>query len=146
MYHGLADGVNPLNASIYFYESVVNATGGDIEATRSWFRLFLVPGLGSKTTSVDAPWYIGGPGQWEQLVDGETATIAGFNNAATDALAALVAWTDADTVPESIIATTWTNSTDPSTEVLRQRPICPWPTTQKYNGEGDQSKPESFSC
>ncbi|KAF9876849.1 feruloyl esterase b precursor [Colletotrichum karsti] len=147
MYHGTADGVNSLNASIQFYESVVNATGGDIEATRSWFRLFLVPGLGSKNTSVDAPWYIGGPGQWEQLVDKDAANLTGvLSDPKYDALSALVAWESDATVPESIIATTWTNSTDTSTGVLRQRPICPWPATQKYIGEGDQSKPESFVC
>ncbi|TDZ13434.1 putative feruloyl esterase B-2 [Colletotrichum spinosum] len=146
IYHGLADASAPANASIDFYEKVVNATGGDAEATRGWFRLFLVPGYGHTNTSVDAPWYIGGPGQWEQLANNTNATIPGFKNATYDVLSALVQWQVDGTAPESIIATTWTNSTDASTEVLRQRPICAYPAEQKYKGEGDETKPESFEC
>ncbi|OLN89335.1 putative feruloyl esterase B-1 [Colletotrichum chlorophyti] len=146
LYHGLADGSIPAKASQAFYDKVVEATGGDVEATRAWFRLFFVPGLGHHNTSVDAPWYIAGPGQAEQLAGGSNFSVPEFSDANHDALLALQLWHESGTAPESIIATTWTNSTDASTAVLRQRPICPYPSRQKYNGEGDQGKPESFSC
>ncbi|KAL0934867.1 DNA-directed polymerase [Colletotrichum truncatum] len=67
MYHGMADASVPVNSSIDFYEKVVNATGGNIETTRGWFRLFLVPGLGHHGTHVDAPWYIGGPVEYLEI-------------------------------------------------------------------------------
>ncbi|GKT92119.1 feruloyl esterase b [Colletotrichum tofieldiae] len=144
MYHGLADAHIPATASRHYYEKVVAQSGGDIEAVRGWFRLFFLPGVGHKNTTVDAPWYIGGPGQAEQLIGGGNFTVP--SNATNDALYALQLWVESGTAPESIIASTWTNSTDPSTELLGQRPICPYPATQKYIGEGEQSKPESFVC
>ncbi|WYZ43945.1 hypothetical protein EsH8_VII_000381 [Colletotrichum jinshuiense] len=146
MYHGLSDGSVPPKASQSFYDVIVANSGGDIEAVRGWFRLFFLPGVGHKNTTVNAPWYIAGPGQAEHIQGGSNSTVTGLSDANHDALLALQLWHDEGTAPESIIATTWTNATDPTTEVLRQRPICPYPATQKYIGEGDQSKPESFTC
>ncbi|TQN63952.1 putative feruloyl esterase B-1 [Colletotrichum shisoi] len=142
MYHGLADAHVPATESRIFFDKVVEASGGDIEAVRGWFRLFFLPGVGHTNTTVDAPWYIGGPGQAEQLLGNGTAP----SNATYDALRALQLWYTAGTAPESIIASTWANSTDPSTEVLRQRPICPYPATQTYLGSGNETKAESFTC
>src|SRR5262249_48091638 len=45
MYHGWADPVVPPEDGIRYYESVANAMGGT-ETIASFFRLFMVPGMG----------------------------------------------------------------------------------------------------
>ncbi|KAF6814672.1 feruloyl esterase b precursor [Colletotrichum sojae] len=144
MYHGMADASVPFNASIHLYNFLSNATSGGSNGTDSWLRLFLVPGLNSKNTDVDAPWFVGGPSQWTQLNMTNT-TSTGFNVPAADIFAALAQWEASGTAPASVIASTWTNATDPSTPVLRQRPVCAYPAVQKYNG-GDEKLAESFTC
>ncbi|KXH53265.1 feruloyl esterase B [Colletotrichum salicis] len=146
MYHGLSDADVPAKASQVYYDKVVAQSGGDVEAVRAWFRLFFLPGLGHKTTTVDAPWYIAGPGQAEQLLGGGNYSVPGYSDATHDALLALQQWVDGGAAPDSLIATTWKNATDPTTEVLRQRPVCPYPSTQKFTSGGDQAKAESFTC
>ncbi|OHE99938.1 feruloyl esterase B [Colletotrichum orchidophilum] len=146
MYHGLSDADVPSKASQVYYDKVVAQSGGDVDAVRAWFRLFFLPGLGHKNTTVDAPWYIAGPGQAEQLGSGGNYSVPGYSDATHDALLALQQWVEGGAGPDSLIATTWKNATDPTTDVLRQRPICPYPSTQKFTSGGDETKPDSFTC
>ncbi|KAL1876760.1 hypothetical protein Plec18167_005168 [Paecilomyces lecythidis] len=122
MYHGMSDGLIPTGSSKYFYESVIRYGG-----TSDSIRLFLIPGLHHcRGTSVDAPWYIAGANQ-AGFVGTSVFSVPGFADPKHDALMALMQWVEDNTVVDSIVATTWTNSTDTTSGVLRQRPICPYP-------------------
>jgi feruloyl esterase len=77
MYHGWADPVVPPEDGIQYYESVGKAMGGTAKIV-SFFRLFMVPGMGHCN---------GGPGP-----------------NSFDALGALDQWVSAGTAPQKIIA------------------------------------------
>jgi hypothetical protein len=114
MYTGSADPVtSPLDTFAY-YESVAKSMGG-MEATRSFFRFFPAPGMG----------HCGGG--------------AGPNT--FDALAALEAWVENGTAPDSIPASHVTNG-----QVNRTRPLCAYPAVARYNGTGSIDDAASFVC
>lgn len=69
----------------------------------------------------------------------------GFRDADHDALLALMRWTENGTAPEHIVATKWVNDTLHD-DVLRQRPLCPYPRIAKYDGCGDPNIAESWAC
>ncbi len=57
-YHGYADGVIPPCSSTYYYDHVLEALRPQGIALDSWFRLFMVPGMGHCAAGVlGAPWY-----------------------------------------------------------------------------------------
>ena len=114
MYTGLADPVtSPLDTFAY-YESVAKAMGG-IDATKSFYRFFPAPGMA----------HCGGG--------------AGPNT--FDALAALDAWVEKGTAPDSIPASHATNG-----QVDRTRPLCAYPAVAHYSGAGSIDDAANFSC
>jgi feruloyl esterase len=60
-----------------------------------------------------------------------------------DLLAAMDAWVETGTAPDKLVATKFAPGT--STPVA-QRPVCEFPKFPRYNGTGDVSKAESFTC
>lgn len=145
MFHGMADGLIATRSSNVFYSRVAEALGG-FDKLDSWFRLFLVPGMQHVAlTAVDAPWYFAQP-NGAAKVGTDVFSTPGFEDAQHDALMALMNWVEKGEAPDSIIATTWNNSTDPSSGVLRQRPLCPWPQRAIYDGSGDVDNAESWKC
>ncbi len=115
-------------------------------------------------TAVDAPWAFGGAYQAGALGDG-AYSVPGFEgDAGHDILMALVDWVegagggggsgganaDGDggdgAAVYAVVATTWKVSDDPSSGVLRQRPICAWPAAAAWDGAGDVDKASSWSC
>ena len=58
---------------------------------------------------------------------------------AFDMLTAIVDWVENDTPPEQIIAT---GASMPGVS----RPLCPWPTYPHYDGSGDITAAENYSC
>jgi feruloyl esterase len=54
---------------------------------------------------------------------------------------ALVAWVEGGVAPERITATRLEGG-----EVVRTRPLCPYPAVARYDGLGDPSSAESFIC
>jgi Tannase and feruloyl esterase/Alpha/beta hydrolase domain len=114
MYTGLADPVvSPFDTTAY-YESVAKAMGG-IDATRSFFRFFPAPGMA----------HCGGG--------------AGPNT--FDTLAALEAWVESGTAPDSIPASHATSG-----QVDRTRPLCAYPAVAHYKGAGSIDDAANFSC
>lgn len=145
MYHGLSDGLIATRSSNVFYSRVAEALGG-YDKLNSWFRLFIVPGLQHVTgTAVDAPWYFAQP-NGPAALGTDIYSVPGFEDAQHDALFALMDWVENGRAPDQIIATTWNNSTDPSSGVLRQRPLCPWPQRAVYQGSGDVNSAHSWNC
>lgn len=145
MFHGMADALISTRSANVFYSNVADALGGYDELD-SWFRLFLVPGMQHVTgTVVDAPWYFAQPNGAAALGTDVFST-PGFEDAQHDALMALMEWVEKDAAPDQIVATTWVDSTDASSGVLRQRPLCPWPKTAVYNGTGEVDDAASWAC
>lgn len=62
---------------------------------------------------------------------------------AIDLLAAMDAWVEKGTAPDKLVDTQFAPGS--STPVL-QRPVCEYPKFPRYNGTGDPSKAESFTC
>ena len=58
-----------------------------------------------------------------------------------DALSALEAWIEQDTPPERIEA-----SKIQDDEVLRTRPLCPYPQEAQWTGEGSTDDAANFAC
>lgn len=147
MYHGLSDPLIVTRGSSHFYKQVELATGETYPIT-DWFRLFFVPGMlhcSGSPPGVDAPWHINGAGQNWQTGSG-AYSVPGFQDSKHDALLALMEWVEGGKAVDQIIATAWHNSTDPSSGVWKQRPICPYPKTAKYNGVGDVNEARSWKC
>ncbi|KAK3380831.1 feruloyl esterase B [Podospora didyma] len=145
MYHGLADGLIPTGSSTYFYEQVASAMGS-MSGVQDWFRYFLVPGMGHCAgTSVDAPWYIGGGNQAGSLGTGVYST-PGFGDAQHDILLGLMNWVEKGEPVDKVIATTWTKSSDATSGVLRQRPLCAYPKTARLEAGKDEKRAESWTC
>lgn len=147
MNHGMADGLIATHSSVVFYERVAAAmTGGDTAALQSWFKFYLIPGMQHVGgTVVGAPWYVAG-GNQAGMLGSDVYSVPGFEDPEHDSLMALMDWVEKGSEFNSIIATAYKNSTDPSSGVLRQRPLCPYPQRQVYNGEGDPDVPESWHC
>ena len=114
MYTGLADPVVSPFDTIAYYESVARANGG-LDETRSFFRFFVAPGMA----------HCGG----------------GTGPNTFDALAALEAWVERGTVPDSIPASHATDGT-----VDRTRPLCAWPAVARYKGFGSIDEAANFAC
>jgi hypothetical protein len=114
MYTGLADPVvSPLD-TIEYYERVVSANGG-LDATRRFYRFFPVPGMA----------HCGG----------------GSGTSTFDALAALEAWVERGTAPDSIPASRSING-----RVDRTRPLCAYPAVARYSGSGSIDDAANFAC
>jgi len=147
MWHGMADGVVTPKASDLYYTRVADAMGG-MYRLYDFFRYFKLPGVqhcwGTPLTEL-APWMIAGAGQASSIGAGEWS-VPGFKDADHDALLALVRWVEEGTAVDKIVATNWATQTDPSTPVLRQRPLCPWPRRQVWNGLGNVNRPDGWSC
>jgi feruloyl esterase len=58
-----------------------------------------------------------------------------------DALTPVVAWTELGIVPNTIYS-----SRIEGGEVVRTRPLCPWPAVAHYRGEGNPDDAENFEC
>ncbi|KAK3940925.1 Tannase/feruloyl esterase [Diplogelasinospora grovesii] len=145
MYHGLADGLVPTKGSEYYYNQTITTFGG-LEKTTDFFRLFLIPGMQHCWgTPVDAPWNIAGAFQPGSMSTSEWS-VPGYKDSKHDALMALMDWVEKGSPVDEIVATTWKSSMDPTSGVLRQRPLCPWPAKAVYNGKGDVNVSSSWSC
>lgn len=150
MYHGQADGLIPFGSAGVFYNHTATALGGgggsSYDALLPWFRYFPVPGMQHVTgTATDAPWYFAGANAAAALGSDVYSTPGFEGQARYDALLAVIGWVEEGKEVDEIVATTWRTSNDPSSGVLRQRPLCPWPRRQMYDG-GDEKRAESFSC
>ncbi|KAI1426633.1 Tannase/feruloyl esterase [Xylaria sp. FL1777] len=149
MYGGLADNVVPVQHTTYYYNRTVEAMGdvGD------FFRYFQIPGMShcwGTPDNVKAPWMIGSAGQSVQRPPYASAWSVplGFNDSRHDALLALMDWVEKGQEVSQIIASefNFTDSTLQKIVLYRQRPLCVFPKTAKWNGKGNQNDAASWSC
>ncbi|RYP60431.1 hypothetical protein DL771_010518 [Monosporascus sp. 5C6A] len=147
MYHGMADALVPARGSDLYYNRTVEAMGGDLNATRDFFRYFLVPGMQHcGLTDVDAPWAFGGAYQ-APVFGNHSHSVPGFEgDPGHDVLMALADWVERGVPVDSFVATTWRSPREPSSGVLRQRPVCAYPNVAAWDGVGDVDRADSWSC
>lgn len=144
LYIGWEDPVVPPRGMIAYYESVVAKLRADsasaisddqaLQQTQQFFRLFMVPGMGHFT---------GGPG----------ATAFGALYGAPglavdrqhDVLSAMEAWVEQGVAPNRIIAAKYIND-DQTQGVLRTRPLCSYPQSAQWTGQGDSNQEQNFVC
>ena len=116
IFHGTADGIFSASESVDYFQRLA-ANNGGVAATRTWARLFLVPGMNH---------CLGGP-----------ATDS------YDGLSAIVDWVEKGTAPERVPASALaTNRYFPN----RTRPLCPFPSYARYAGRGNVEDAASFAC
>ena len=102
------------------------------DRVREFHRLFMAPAVGHCGGST-GPAAIGG---------GFTEPPAAFRNADHHAVSAVIRWVEEGKAPEKIIASRF----DAAGNVLRQRPLCPYPAEAVYSGSGDVNSADSFRC
>lgn len=158
MYHGLSDGGFSARSAQIFYENVAKAMGYRTEdgqpgglspdtadELQSWFKFYFVPGMQHCVLSaVDAPWYFNGPNQAVALGLG-VYSVPGYEDPEHDVIMAMIDWVEQGRGFETIVGTAY-NSQLPINGVLRQRPLCPFPKKQIYNGSGDPDSPDNWHC
>lgn len=120
LYHGWNDPAIPSLNTIDYFKSVERKMGA---TTQHFLRLYMVPGMQHCG---------GGPG----------ATSIGGNQApfepARNIYSALEQWVEKGVAPGTIIAS--------RSQPQMTRPLCPYPQSSKYNGEGDPNDAANFSC
>ncbi|KAH8160495.1 hypothetical protein CIB48_g7739 [Xylaria polymorpha] len=149
MYGGLADNVVPVQHTTYYYNRTVEAMGN----IDDFFRYFQIPGMRhcwGTPDNVKAPWMIGSTGQSVQRPPYASAWSVplGFNDSRHDALLALMNWVEKGQEVSQIIASefNFTDVTKQNIVLHRQRPLCVFPKTAKWNGKGNQNEATSWTC
>jgi feruloyl esterase len=131
LYHGWADPAISPFGTLAYYQAVVD-TVGDLGETQEFARLFMVPGM---------------------------FHCSGGNAPNTfDLLGPIQDWVENGVAPEQIIATEYAGSgqsggfANPTAgganqgDVVRTRPLCPFPLEQTYAGSGNVDDAASFTC
>ncbi|KAK7464293.1 hypothetical protein VKT23_006460 [Stygiomarasmius scandens] len=138
-YHGQADGlISPIMSELY-YGHVSNTMGLASTDMDEFYRLFRISGMSHCSS---------GPGAWRigQSFFGDVSELRG-NNLSPDRniLMAMVRWVEEGIAPESILGRKFVNDSD-GLGVEFSRRHCKFPLRNMYNGQGDSTKPESWSC
>jgi len=107
--------------SVQYYNSVVSTMG--LKAVDQFFRLYMVPAVYHNASRGPGPTAFPGP-----------------------MLKALVSWVEGKRVPEAVIATNYKIDGDPSSGVIRTRPLCPYPAVAMYRGTGSTDEASNFVC
>jgi len=61
-------------------------------------------------------------------------------------LKTLARWIENKTVPDAVIATKYKTDGDPSSGIVRTRPLCPFPQVARYRGAGNIDGRGRFVC
>jgi feruloyl esterase len=132
-YHGWSDlRIQPGNSTRY-YEAVAGANGG-LAATRTFYRLFMVPGMGHCFGDVGASNF-GGVGQQPPPA----------RDSRHDLITALEAWVEQGVAPEEFVATKYASPDAGARSVRFQRRLCAYPAVARYR-RGDPNDAASFTC
>jgi catechol 2,3-dioxygenase-like lactoylglutathione lyase family enzyme len=116
IFHGTADPIFSALESIDYYQRLTRNNGG-ADATATWARLFLVPGMNHCA---------GGP-----------ATDS------FDGLGVIVDWVEKGTAPSRIDASARPGT---AYFAGRTRPLCPYPSAARYKGTGNLEDGANFDC
>lgn len=125
MYHGWSDNLIMPQGTVRYYDRMKQAVAG----ADDFSRLYMVPGMGHCS---------GGPGP-NQFGQGSSGTVP--MTPERDVFRALMAWSEKDTAPTTITASTVTGGV-----TTRTRPLCPYPQVARYNGFGSTDDASNFRC
>ena len=130
LYHGWSDAAIAPSNTIDYYESVAAKMGAS--QTAAFVRLFMVPGMqhcggGS------------GPNSFGQL------TVAA-GDPDRDMDTALERWVEKGVAPERIVAAKRKSDLDPTSAIVRTRPLCAYPLQARYQGTGSTDDAANFVC
>ena len=128
VYQGWQDPVVNAIDTIAYYEKV-RAQQGSRAETDSFFRLFLVPGMGHCSGGPGTVNF-GNPNAPSPVVDAEHDLLASIDN-----------WVEKSVAPAQIIASRVDNGV-----TVRTRPLCPYPTRATYTGSGSTDDARNFAC
>jgi feruloyl esterase len=118
--HGWSDGTDSPVATVNYYQSIVSTMG--VRDVSEFLRLYMVPGMQHGG---------GGPGP---------------NRFRETMTAALEAWVEKGTAPGPVVATKYKTDGNPSSGIARTRPLCAYPQTAMYKGNGSIEDAANFSC
>ncbi len=148
-YHGWADTTIAPRSSTNYYSRVAigmagnsllqvldtdvgNVPNSTLEQIQSFYRLFMVPGMGHCS---------GGPGP---NAFGQALGLPGqSNDPQNDVLSALEQWVEQGQAPQRIVATKYNNDT-PEQGAAFSRPLCPYPQVAQYSGSGPRTSCEQL--
>lgn len=130
LWHGWNDAIVQASFAVSYQSQLLGKLGSDV-VNRS-VRLFMAPGVEHG---------FGGPGPdrfgQHAAADGDPERSLG---------AALRRWVEQGVAPDRVIAVRHRVLMDPTTEVVRSRPLCAWPKFAVYRGEGSVDAAENFKC
>lgn len=130
LWHGWNDVAVQPSFAVAYHAKVLRTLGPDV--VTHTVRLFMAPGVEHG---------IGGPGPdrfgQHSSADGDPERSLG---------AALRRWVEQGVAPDRVIAVRHRVQTDPTTEVIRSRPLCAWPKFAVYRGQGSTDAAENFNC
>ena len=129
LYHGWDDPAIPALNTVHYYDEVKAKLGG--AKSDSFARLYMVPGMQHCG---------GGPGPDNFGVSGTWPATDATHNVRV----ALENWVENGTPPSTLIATK--TAEKPQDPPRMTRPLCPYPQSVKYKGNGDPGEAESFVC
>ena len=132
-YHGWSDAAIPATSSIDYYNAVAERMGS-MDQVRSFYRLFLAPGMMHC-----------GLGPAPSAVGGVFGLPSPDHDPKHDVLAALARWVEKGEAPETIIATRYKDD-DPRKGVAAQRPWCVYPALARFSGKGEHGDAANFTC
>jgi feruloyl esterase len=115
IWHGWDDQTVPAVGTVDYYDRLTRANGGRV-ATQQWARLFMVP----------TKYHCG---------------LGGYKLTDLDPVPALIEWVERGDAPDRIIAT----AVDPNShQVVRSRPVFPYPLRVAYDGSGSIDDATNF--
>jgi tannase/feruloyl esterase len=119
--HGWSDGADPAMASVRYYDDAVSTMGRN--AVEQFFRLYMVPAVYHNAARGPGPTAFPGP-----------------------MLAALERWVEEAVAPTAVTAVSYKVDGDPSSGIVRTRPLCPYPAVAVYRGPGSTDEAKNFVC
>ncbi len=129
IYHGGSDGPA---ASVDFYRDLVSSMGrGSVD---DFVRLYVVPGMG----------HCGGGTGPEPTDIGER--LRPSQDSAHSVTRALQRWVERGVAPREIIATKYRTEDEPTSGIMRTRPVCPYPHEARWSGKGDPDDAATYRC
>jgi feruloyl esterase len=133
-YHGWNDQTLQPEYSPEYYESVARHMGG-LHKLRSFYRLFMVPGM--------THCYFG-PGATSFGAVGQQIPPA--RDEVHDIQTALETWVEKGEPPNRMVATKYTDDAAATRTIRLQRPLCAYPSSPQYKGSGDPNDARNFVC
>ena len=129
IYHGGSDGPA---ASIDVYRDLLSIMGR--ASVDDFMRLYVVPGMGHC-----------GVGTGPEPADiGER--LRPSQDSARSVSRALQRWVERGVAPREIIATKYRTEDDPTSGIIRTRPVCPYPHEAHWSGKGDPDDAATYVC